>query len=82
MRAWVPGQGGRARPWLLPVALSVLILGIAAYLLVRRWPVDEPDPRMVPVLVRLRPAPGSGRWNVRPWTIFWDEGGPDSHPRS
>lgn len=75
MRASVLHRGERARPWVLPVALSILILGIAVYLLVQRWPADEPDPRMVPVLVRLRAAPGDGPGERTILTIFWDEVG-------
>ena len=46
-----PVQGSRPRrPWLLPVAVSILILSIAAYLVVRRAAEPEVDSRTVPVL--------------------------------
>lgn len=71
----------RIRPWLLPVVLSVLILCVALYLVFRRAQASEPDPRLVPVLVRTAPGLGRepGRGTIS--TFFWDGGWPDRHGR-
>lgn len=51
MRAQITPQGSRGRrPWVLPVAISIVILGVAAYLFFRGRGDPESDSRAKPVL--------------------------------